>query len=96
MMFNSRHLLLVLTAAVVFAACAACAATAGNAPAKNMNANANANVATLVAAAPTADALLALERRANEAYVNHKYRPWGRTLPARSKRSYSVEVDANA
>ena len=67
MMFNSRHLLLVLTAAVVFAACAA---TVGNAPAKNMNANADANVGTLVAAAPTADALLALERQANEAYVN--------------------------
>ena len=67
MMFSSRHLLLVLTAAVVFTACAA---TAGNAPAANMNPNLNANIAKLVAAAPTADVLLALEKHAHKAYIN--------------------------
>ncbi len=61
-----RHLLLIVTAAVVFAACAA---PAGNAPAKNANANSNANAAKPVAAAPTADALLALDKQANEAYI---------------------------
>ncbi len=60
MILNSRYLPLILTAAVVFSASAA---PADNAPAKN------ANVAKPVAAAPTADALLALEKKANEAYV---------------------------
>ena len=67
MIFNSRHLLLVLSATVVFTACAA---TAGKAPAENMNPNSNANIAKPVAAAPTADTLLALENQANKAYVN--------------------------
>ena len=67
MMLNSRHLLLVLTIAVVFTACAA---TAGNAPAKNTNPNSSANVAKPVAAAPTAHALLALEKQAIDAYIN--------------------------
>ena len=67
MMFNSRDLLLVLNAAVVFAACAA---TAGNAPTENMKPNSNGNVAKPVAAAPTAGALLAWEKQANKAYVN--------------------------
>ncbi len=61
-----RHLLLILTAAVVFTASAA---RAGNAPAKNATANSNANAAKPVAAAPTADALLALDKKANEAYI---------------------------
>ncbi len=61
-----RHLLLVLTAAGVFTACAA---PAGNVPAKNANANSNANTAKPVAAAPTAGALLALDKQANEAYI---------------------------
>ena len=65
-----RHLLLVLTAAGVFTACAA---PAGNVPAKNANANSNANsnanAAKPVAAAPTAGALLALDKQANEAYI---------------------------
>ncbi|MGH9930901.1 MAG: nuclear transport factor 2 family protein [Pyrinomonadaceae bacterium] len=60
MILNSRYLPLILTATVVFSAWAA---PAGNAPAKN------ANVAKPVAAAPTADALLALEKQANEAYI---------------------------
>ncbi len=66
MIFNLRHLLLILTAAVVFTACAA---PDGDAPAKNANANSNANAAKPLAAAPTADTLLALDKRANEAYI---------------------------
>jgi hypothetical protein len=65
MIFISRQLLLILTAAVVFTACAA---PAGNAPTKNANANSNATAATL-AAAPSADTLLALDKQANEAYI---------------------------
>ncbi len=63
MILDLRHVLRMLTAAVVSTACAA---PADNAPAKN----ANAKAATPVAAAPTADALLALDRQANEAYIN--------------------------
>ena len=66
MIFNLRHLLLILTAAVVFTACAA---PAGNAPAKNANANSDVNAAKPLAAAPTADTLLALDKQANEAYI---------------------------
>ena len=66
MIFNLRHLLLIVTAAVVFTACAA---PAGNAPAKKANANSNANAAKPLAAAPTADTLLALDKQANEAYI---------------------------
>ncbi len=64
MIFNPRHVLLILTAAVVFPACAA---HAGNAPDETANVNSNANKP--VAAAPTADALLALDKQATEAYI---------------------------
>ena len=66
MIFNFRHLLLRLTAAVVFTSCVA---PAGNEPAEHSNANSNANAAKPRAAAPTADALLALDKQANEAYI---------------------------
>src|SRR5258708_3777615 len=39
------------------------------APAKNTSANRNADTAKPTAAAPTADALLALDKQANEAYI---------------------------
>ena len=66
MISNSRHSLLISAAAVVFTACAG---PAGNAPAKNANAKSYANAAKPVAAAPTAGALLALDRQANEASI---------------------------
>ena len=66
MISNSRHLPLVLAAAV---ASAACAGPAGNASAKNANPDSTANAAKPVAAAPTAGALLALDKQANEAYI---------------------------
>ena len=66
MIFNLRHLLLILTTAVVFTASAA---PAGNAPAENANANSNVSAAKPRAATPTADALLALEKQAKEAYI---------------------------
>jgi hypothetical protein len=54
--------ILLATASTLLAACSA--------PATNTGANSiNANTGKPVAAAPTADALLALEKRANEAYV---------------------------
>ena len=66
MISDSRHSLLILAAAVVFTACAG---PAGNAQAKNTNAKSYANAAKPVAAAPTAGALLALDRQANEASI---------------------------
>ncbi len=52
--------ILMTAASVFFAACGA--------PATN-NANSNANTTRPTAAAPTADALLALDKQANEAYI---------------------------
>jgi len=60
MILNSRYLWLILIATVVSSVWAASACSA---PAKN------GNVVKPVAAEPTADALLALERQANEAYI---------------------------
>ncbi len=50
---------------------AACGGPANNAPASNANSNSNsnANTAKPTAAAPTADALLAMDKQANEAYI---------------------------
>jgi uncharacterized protein DUF4440 len=48
---------------------AACGAPAANTGANNANTNANTNTGKPVAAAPTAAALLALEKQANEAYA---------------------------
>ena len=63
--------LALLAIATFIAACGGGAAT--NTPASNANSNANtntnANTAKPVAAAPTSDALLALEKQANEAYI---------------------------
>ena len=60
MIFSSRHVLSALAAAIALAACA----PTGSAPARNGNTDA----ARPARAAPTADALLALDRQANEAY----------------------------
>ncbi|HZR01984.1 MAG TPA: nuclear transport factor 2 family protein [Burkholderiales bacterium] len=60
MILNSRYLWSLLTVTV---ACSASAEPGYDAPAKN------GNVAKPVATAPTADALLALEKRANQAYI---------------------------
>ena len=54
------------TAAISFAACGS---QSGNAPANNANTNTNSNTAKPVATAPTADALLGLDKQANEAYM---------------------------
>jgi len=66
---------LTLVAAAFFAACGA---PAGNSPAaNNANTNSNANSATKpVAAAPTKDALFALEKSAWEAWKNHDNKFW--------------------
>lgn len=74
-MFNLRHWL--LPTAVVFMACAA---PAGNEQGENANANANAPAARRVAAAPTAAALLALDKQANEAYTKGDGRFFERLL----------------
>lgn len=66
MITRSRHLLLILTVAVFLTACSK---SPGNAPAGNANASSNAGAAEPVAAAPTAAALLAIEKKANEAYI---------------------------
>lgn len=47
---------------------AACGGASNNAPVANSNANSNANTAKPVAAAPTADTFLDMEKKANEAY----------------------------
>ncbi|MGH8040842.1 MAG: nuclear transport factor 2 family protein [Rudaea sp.] len=62
MIINPRCFLLTLAAAVVLTACSA---PTGNAPTPD----ANASSAKSVAAAPTADTLLALDKQANEAYI---------------------------
>lgn len=56
--------ILTAVSAISFAACGGY----GDKPATN-NANANANTARRVAAPPTADALMALDKQANEAYI---------------------------
>lgn len=61
-----RHLLSISIAAVAFTACAA---PAGNRQGRDANANSDANAAKPVAVAPTADALIALDKQANEAYI---------------------------
>ncbi len=48
---------------------AACGAPAPNAPANNSNSNSNANTAKPTAAAPTAEVLLELDKKATEAYL---------------------------
>ena len=64
------YIVLFALAAISFAACGA---PATNAPANaNANSNSNANAAKPVAAAPTADALFALDKQANEAYANQR------------------------
>src|SRR5258708_17670567 len=60
-----KYVVLAAAAAVVFTACGA---PAGNTPAAN-SANANTNTTKTTAAAPTADALMALDKQANEAYL---------------------------
>jgi len=66
---------LTLIAAALFAACGA---PAGNSPAaNNANANSNANAAAKpVAAAPTKDAIVALEKSGWEAWKNHDDKFW--------------------
>jgi len=65
-MKKTLRFILLAAASTFFAACGAPAAnTAGN----NANTNANTNMGKPVAAAPTADALMALDKQANEAYV---------------------------
>lgn len=58
---------ILLAAASTFVA--ACGAPAANTGGNNANTNANTNTGKPVAAAPTADALMALEKQANEAYA---------------------------
>src|SRR5437899_2190632 len=61
------YIVLFVMAAISFAACGA---PAGNAPANtNANSNSNANSAKPTAAAPTADALLAMDKQATDAYL---------------------------
>src|SRR5882762_5775687 len=60
-------LFMLLAAASTFFA--ACGGPAANTGANTANTNANTNTGKQVAAAPTADALMALEKQANEAYV---------------------------
>jgi hypothetical protein len=65
-MKKTPRFILLVVASMLFAACGGPAANTG---ANTANTNANANTAKPVAAAPTADALMALEKQANEAYV---------------------------
>lgn len=58
---------ILLAAASTFVA--ACGAPATNTGANNANTNANTNTSKPVAAAPTTDALMALDKQANQAYV---------------------------
>ncbi|CAN5385355.1 hypothetical protein BH20ACI2_BH20ACI2_23810 [soil metagenome] len=79
-MINLKHLVLVLSAAVIFTACEA---PAGNAPANSANAaNSNANAAKPVAAAPTKDALVTLEKSAYEAWKTKDAKFWDGFLTA--------------
>src|SRR5882672_189777 len=65
-MKKTLRFILLAAASTFFAACGAPAANTGG---NNANTNANTNTGKPVAAAPTADALMALDKRANEAYV---------------------------
>src|SRR2546427_4660281 len=65
-MKKTLRFILLAAAATFFAACGAPAANTG---ANTANTNANTNTGKPVAAAPTAEALMALDKQANEAYV---------------------------
>src|SRR5882672_10024923 len=65
-MKKTLRFILLAAASTFFAACGAPPANTG---ANNANTNANTNMGKPVAAAPTADALMAFEKQANEAYV---------------------------
>ena len=65
-MKKTLRFILLAAASTFFAACGAPAANTGG---NNANTNANTNTSKPVAAAPTADALMALDKQANEAYV---------------------------
>ena len=65
-MKKTLRFILLAAASTFFAACGAPAANTG---ANTANTNANTNTGKPVAAAPTADALMALDKQANEAYV---------------------------
>src|SRR5882672_6406580 len=65
-MKKTLRFILLAAASTFFAACGAPPANTG---ANNANTNANTNTGKPVAAAPTADALMALDKQANEAYV---------------------------
>ncbi len=64
-MKKTLRFILLAAAATLFAACGAPDANTGG---NNANTNANTNTGKPVAAAPTADALMSLEKQANEAY----------------------------
>ena len=79
-MYGPKYLVLVLTAAIAFAACEPAAnKPSGNANAGN-TANSNANAAKPVAAAPTKDALFALEKQGWEAWKNRDGKPFEELL----------------
>jgi len=65
-MKKTFQFILLVAAAMFFAACGAPDANTGG---NNANTNANTDTGKPVAVAPTADALMALEKQANEAYV---------------------------
>src|SRR6202165_3648819 len=65
-MKRTLQFILLAAASTFFAACGAPAANTGG---NNANTNANVNTGKPVAAAPTTDALMALDKQANEAYV---------------------------
>ena len=65
-MKKTLRFILLAAASTFFAACGAPAANTGG---NNANTNANVNTGKPVAAAPTTDALMALDKQANEAYV---------------------------
>src|SRR5258708_2521389 len=64
-----KKLVQIVLFAVAAISFAACGGAANNAPAGNSNANSNANTSKPAAAAPTADALFALDKQANDAYL---------------------------
>jgi ABC-type glycerol-3-phosphate transport system substrate-binding protein len=65
-MKKTLRFILLAAASTLVAACGGPAADTG---ANNANTNANTNTGKPVAAPPTADALMALDKQANEAYV---------------------------
>ncbi|CAN5484103.1 hypothetical protein BH10ACI2_BH10ACI2_11480 [soil metagenome] len=64
-----RKFTLIVAACIAASIFTACGGPATNAPASNANTNTNTNTAKPVAAAPTADSLLAKEKEATEAYL---------------------------